>query len=116
MFWNQQSNELAELVHQKSMEILSEVGFCIPSKNLLTRLGKAGFLINKETQMVRVSEELLNTALKSLPKDVALFNRDGSVKMDLGKDSFFMGAGTPVNVLDLEEENAAVLRTKMYAI
>jgi len=103
MFLNQQSNELAELVHQKSMEILSEVGFCIPSKNLLTRLGKAGFLINKETQMVRVSEELLNTALKSLPKDVALYNRDGSVKMDLGKDSYFMGAGTPVNVLDLEE-------------
>ncbi len=103
MFWNQQSNKLAELVHQKSMEILTEVGFCIPYENLLSRMGKAGFLVNKETQMVRVSDELLNTALKTLPKDVALYDRDGLAKMDLGKGSYFMGAGTPVNVLDLEE-------------
>jgi trimethylamine--corrinoid protein Co-methyltransferase len=103
MFWTQKSNELAELVHEKSMDILTEVGFCIPDENLLARLDKVGFLVNKETQMVRISQELLNAALKTLPKDVCLYNRDGSVKMDLGKGSYFMGAGTPVNVLDLED-------------
>ncbi|MFH2040038.1 MAG: trimethylamine methyltransferase family protein [Chloroflexota bacterium] len=102
MFWNQQSIEIADLVHQKSMEILTEVGFCIPDESLLSRLAKAGFLVNTETRMVRVSHDLLNTALKTLPKDVVLYNRSGSARLEFNNGSYFMGAGTPVNVLDLE--------------
>jgi trimethylamine--corrinoid protein Co-methyltransferase len=102
MYWNQQSRKLADLVHQKSIEILTEVGFCVPEEKTLSRLVKAGFIVEKETQMVRITQELLDTALKSLPKDVSLFDRSNSMKLDLNSGSFFMGAGTPVNVLDLE--------------
>lgn len=52
--------------------------------------------------MVQVTQELLDTALKTLPREVRLYNRDGSVKLDFSTGSYFMGAGTPVNVLDLE--------------
>ena len=103
MYWNQQSERLAELVHQKSMEILAEVGFCVPEENLLSRLAKAGFIVDKETKMVQLTQELLDTALESLPKDVALYDRSGSTILDFQNDSRFMGAGTPVNVLDLED-------------
>ena len=102
MYWNQQSEKLAELVHQKSMEILAEVGFCVPEENLLLRVAKAGFIVDKETKMVRLTQELLDIAFKSLPKDVALYDRSGSTKLDFQNGSRFMGAGTPVNVLDLE--------------
>ncbi len=102
MYWNQQSKKLAELVHQKSMEILTEVGFCVPEEKVLSRLVKAGFVVNKETKMVQVTQELLDTALKTLPRDVSLYNRDGSEKSDFSMGSNFMGAGTPVNVLDME--------------
>ena len=102
MYWNQQSEKLAELVHQKSMEILAEVGFCVPEENLLSRVAKAGFIVDKETKMVRLTQELLDIAFKSLPKDVALYDRSGSTKLDFQNGSRFMGAGTPVNVLDLE--------------
>ena len=37
MYWNQQSKQIAELVHQKSMEILIEVGFCVPEEEILPR-------------------------------------------------------------------------------
>jgi len=102
MYWNQQSKNIAELVHQKSMEILTEVGFCVPEKSLLSRLAKVGFIVNKETKMVQITQELLNTSLKTLPKDVKLFDQTGSEELDFNNGSKFMGAGTPVNVLDLE--------------
>jgi len=101
--WNQQPEKIGELVHQKSMDILTEVGFCVPEENLLSQLERADFIVNKETKMVKVSQDLLDTALKSLPKNVGLSRRDGSNKLDFSNGSYFMGAGTPVNVLDLEE-------------
>lgn len=101
MYWNQQSEKLADLVHHKSMEILTEVGFCVPEEKTLSRLVRAGFIVNKENKMVRITQELLGAALKSLPKDVTLFDRAGSIKSDFNNGSCFMGAGTPINVLDL---------------
>ena len=103
MYRNQQAKKLADLVHQESIEILTDVGFCVPEKTLLTRLMKAGFLVDKDTQMVRVTQELLDTALKTLPKDLQLFNRDAQKKFDFNNGSYFMGAGTPVHVLALED-------------
>ncbi|HSG43250.1 MAG TPA: trimethylamine methyltransferase family protein [Anaerolineales bacterium] len=102
MRWNQQPEKIAELVHQKSVEILTEVGFCAPEESLLLQLSKAGFIVNNETKMIRITQELLDTALKTLPKNVKLFNRGGSKGLDFNDGSKFMGAGTPVNVLDLE--------------
>ncbi len=66
MRWNQQPKKLAELVHQKSMEILSEVGFCVPEESVLRSLMPSGFVVDKESQMVRVTQELLNAALNTL--------------------------------------------------
>jgi trimethylamine--corrinoid protein Co-methyltransferase len=103
MPWKQQSNKIAELVHQKSTEILFEIGFSVPEKNTLSRLEKEGFIVNKETQMVKITQELLDTALKNLPENIVLYDQSGSGKLDFQARSYFMGAGTPVNVLDLED-------------
>ncbi len=93
--------KIANLVHEKSVEILTEVGFCVPDKNVLARLGSAGFLVDYESQMVRITPELLDAALKSLPADIRLYAREGKTLPQFGVDSCFMGAGTPVNVFDL---------------
>jgi len=98
----QQSVEIAELVHEKSVEILTEVGFCVPENDTLARLNSAGFPVNQETQMVRMTPELLAAALASLPKEVKLYNRAGETPAPYDIGSCFMGAGTPVNVLDLD--------------
>ncbi len=102
MLANRLSDSVAELVHLKSVEILSEVGFCVPENDVLSRLQAAGFPVDWPSQMVRVTPELLETALACLPRDVKLFDRAGETPVPFGHGSFFMGAGTPVNVLDLE--------------
>ncbi|MGD9317716.1 MAG: trimethylamine methyltransferase family protein, partial [Anaerolineae bacterium] len=96
------SDSMAELVHLRSVEILSEVGFCVPENDLLARLKTEGFPVDRESQMVRVTPDLLDAALARLPRDVKLYNRRGEIPAPFDRGSCFMGAGTPVNVLDLE--------------
>ena len=71
-------------------------------ESLYSQLEQAGFIVDKDTNMVKVTQELLDNALKNLPKNVGLCRRDGSNKLDFNNSTYFMGAGTPVNVLDLE--------------
>jgi trimethylamine---corrinoid protein Co-methyltransferase len=96
------SGSVAELVHEKSLEILSEVGFCVPEPAALARLERAGFPVDHASQMVRLIPDLLDTALAHLPQDTALHHRAGTQRADVATGPRFMGAGTPVNVLDLE--------------
>jgi trimethylamine--corrinoid protein Co-methyltransferase len=96
------SDSIAELVHQKSVEILDEVGFCVPEREALARLQAAGFPVDRDSQMVRVTPELLQAALAHLPHKVVLYDRSGERPVPFEQSPCFMGAGTPVNVLDLE--------------
>jgi trimethylamine--corrinoid protein Co-methyltransferase len=96
------SDSIAELVHEKSVEILSEVGFCAPEQDALKRLAAAGFPVDWESQMVRVTPELLDVALGRLPHTVTLYDRAGETPAPFERGPCFMGAGTPVNVFDLE--------------
>jgi trimethylamine---corrinoid protein Co-methyltransferase len=95
------SQTIANLVHDKSIEILTEVGFCVPDENVLARLDSAGFPVHKESQMARLTPELLDAALDLVPQQVKLHNRDGKALSSFEIDPCFMGAGTPVNVFDL---------------
>jgi trimethylamine--corrinoid protein Co-methyltransferase len=52
--------------------------------------------------MVRITPELLEAALESLPRNVRLYNRNGESPAHFGIEACFMGAGTPVNVFDLD--------------
>jgi trimethylamine--corrinoid protein Co-methyltransferase len=105
MLTNRLPDSIAELVHEKSVEILSEVGFCVPEPSVLARLEAAGFPVDQGSQMVRVTPELLETALAHLPHNVKLYTRTGETPAPLGapeRGPCFMGAGTPVNVFDLQ--------------
>jgi trimethylamine--corrinoid protein Co-methyltransferase len=79
------------------------VGFCVPEAQTLARLKAAGFPVDRASEMARITPDLLEEALSTLPQEVALYDRVGeeAVLTDLG--SCFMGAGTPVNVLDLHD-------------
>ena len=54
---------IAELVHGKSVEILNDVGFCVPDWETLARLQSAGFPVDHESQMVRVTRQLVQATL-----------------------------------------------------
>jgi len=95
------SDSLVEQVHARSVEILCEVGFCVPERDALARLQAAGFPVDLDSQMVRLTPEILEAALAHLPHDVALYDRAGQNPAPFERGSCFMGAGTPVNVFDL---------------
>jgi trimethylamine--corrinoid protein Co-methyltransferase len=99
---NRLPESMAELVHARSVEILGEVGFCVPEQEALARLETAGFPVDRDSQMVRVTADLLDEALSRMPHDVCLYDRSGSTPVPFGRSPYFMGAGTPVNVLDLQ--------------
>ncbi len=102
MFKDNNPEKIASLVHQKSTEILIETGFCVPEADALARLDSCGFIVDYDSQMVRVTAEILDTALSQLPKQVKLYDRSGITPTPYDQRSCFMGAGTPVNVLDLD--------------
>jgi trimethylamine--corrinoid protein Co-methyltransferase len=96
------SDTVAEQVHARTVEILSEVGFCVPEGESLGRLEAAGFPVDWDAQMVRAMPELVEEALRTLPRGVVLYDRTGETPAPFFRKSCFMGAGTPVNVHDLE--------------
>ncbi len=102
MYNNTNYHEIANQVHQHSIEILEEVGCCVPDPATLARLKAAGFFVDRDAQMVRIPRELVEQALTTLPQDVKLYNRDRTAFEDFSRRSAFMGAGTPVSVTDLE--------------
>ena len=112
MTTNGPSDPIAELVHEKTVEILIETGFCVPEPGALSRLSSAGFAVDEEERMVRLTPELLEVALANLPRDVRLYDRAGEQSATFGSASSFMGAGTPVNVLDLDtgQKRSAIRR------
>ena len=93
---------IAEMVHERSVEILAEVGFCVPDAAALSRLEAAGFPVDRESQMVRVTPDLLDAALRHLPRGVRLYDRAGQTPAPFPQRPCFMGAGTPVMVFDLD--------------
>jgi len=79
-----------------------DIGFCVPEPDALIRLNGAGFQVDHESQMVRVTPDLVRFALDGLNRDVKLFGRNGQQALPYLQQSCFMGAGTPVHVFDLE--------------
>jgi trimethylamine--corrinoid protein Co-methyltransferase len=102
IFDNQNNETIAQLVHEKSVEILKETGFCVPDSQALNKLEAAEFIVDWDSQMVRIPPEILEAALSNLPKNTKIYQRDGISPAPFDIRSCFMGAGTPVNVLDIE--------------
>ena len=69
---------------------------------MLGRLDKAGFTVDHESQMVRIPPVLLDSAISGINRSFCLYDRNGKPAALTDHKSAFMGAGTPVNVFDLE--------------
>lgn len=95
-------SELTTLVHEKTVELLDEVGVCIPAPAVLADLKQAGLRVDGESQMVRFPPDILAELIGSAPKNLALYQRDGRTPVPFEEGPRFMGSGTPTTVFDLE--------------
>jgi trimethylamine--corrinoid protein Co-methyltransferase len=66
------SEDEKQLIHQESIRILNEVGAQFHSQKACQILKKHGAKVDDDTKIVRISEELVDQALASAPKEFTL--------------------------------------------
>jgi trimethylamine--corrinoid protein Co-methyltransferase len=98
------SREEQDLIHQKSLEILSEIGVLVRSATVLQRLGQAGTNVDLHSGIVRIPEAIVASAVRQAPKRLLLAARDPKHDLRVPVDSFpFISTdGLSVYTTDLE--------------
>lgn len=71
------SNE-EELVHEKSLEALSEIGVLVRSESVLSLLDDSGANVDEKNRIARIPEGMVRDALKSAPASFKMCARDSA--------------------------------------
>ena len=71
------SNEV-DLVHEKSLEALSEIGVLVRSESVLSLLDDSGANVDKKNRIARIPEGMVRDALKSAPTSFKMCARDSA--------------------------------------
>lgn len=65
-----------ETVHEKSLEALSSIGVLVRSDAVLSLLKESGAIVDQQTKVASIPEEMVRDALKKAPKEFRLCARD----------------------------------------
>ncbi|MBP0580389.1 trimethylamine methyltransferase family protein [Labrys sp. LIt4] len=93
--------ERMEVLHRSSMRILSELGIRVMSTRAMDLFEKAGALVDRENQTIRIDETLVKEALRTAPRRFTLTGRNADKQLEIGGNALVFGlvAGPP-NVHD----------------
>jgi trimethylamine--corrinoid protein Co-methyltransferase len=70
------SSDEEELVHEKSLETLSDIGVLVRSKSVLSLLKDSGAFVDKKSQITHIPEAMVSDALKRAPNRFKLCARE----------------------------------------
>jgi trimethylamine--corrinoid protein Co-methyltransferase len=94
------SPEQCNRIHEASLEILDRVGVRLYLEEAVDLLRKAGARVN-DGNLVHLSSNLVERALSTAPRQITLYDRNGSPAMPLGGYRCFCGPGSDcLNILD----------------
>jgi trimethylamine--corrinoid protein Co-methyltransferase len=97
-FFRLLTTESIERIHDASIEVLSQTGVIIKSKETLDLLYSSGATIdNGET--VKISRRMVEEALDSAPNSIAIFGRDGQPAMSLENRNVYFGTGPTIQFI-----------------
>lgn len=93
--------EQMEALHATSMRVLSELGIRVMGDNVLALFERAGAIVDRESRLVRIDEDLVTEALRTTPREFRLTSRNPDKALVLGGNAlvFSLVAGPP-NVHD----------------
>lgn len=105
--FNPLTREEEDIIHSESIRILEEVGVKVTSAGLLRMLEEHGARVDKKTQVARLSEELVKTALSKAPKEFKMCGRDRSKDLELPSVGRVQGVndGQPTEVWDVDSQS-----------
>lgn len=93
-----------EKTHGAVLTLLGEVGVRFPLPQALDLFAEAGARVERDTGLVRISEGLLEAALRTAPKHFTLASRTGPARDAVldGRRTYCSTDGTGINVFDLD--------------
>lgn len=74
-----------ETIHEKSLDLLENFGMRVTGDRTLEALKKYGCIV--DGNMVKFPRKVVEKALNTIPKDLTLYNRDGSPSMVINSDN-----------------------------
>jgi trimethylamine--corrinoid protein Co-methyltransferase len=87
-------------IHEASLEILERVGVRLYLDEAVQLFKKAGASVT-DGNLIRVSSKIVEKALKTVPKQVILYNRNGNPAMPVAGYRCFYGPGSDcLNIID----------------
>jgi len=72
-----------DLIHEKSVECLKEIGVRVDSELVLELLEKRGASVDHENHIAKITEKMINEALEAAPKKILLHARDPKNDLEL---------------------------------
>ncbi len=87
------SDEDKRRIHRATLQILQQTGMEIVHGEALALLKDAGCQV-RERSIVRIPEILVETAIKTAPQEIEVFDREGSFSMNLGGYRAYFGTGS----------------------
>ncbi len=82
------SREDISLIHEATLDILSDCGVKVLSRRMLEFLASRGLNVDSERQIVRFSRSCIEDALSKVPRSFDVYDREG-------RFAFTLGDGTP---------------------
>jgi trimethylamine--corrinoid protein Co-methyltransferase len=81
------------LLHKASLEIMARTGMRFHAQEALDLFKKAGASVSDSNQ-VHIPPHLVEWALRTVPRNIAIFNRSGQRAMSLGGHRSYFGVGS----------------------
>jgi trimethylamine--corrinoid protein Co-methyltransferase len=96
------TGEQTRLLHEASLEIMERTGMRFYAQAALDLFQRAGARVS-DGNLVRIPSRLVEWALRTAPKDIAIYDRDGEFAMSLGGYRTYFGVGSDcLHIYDLD--------------
>jgi trimethylamine--corrinoid protein Co-methyltransferase len=77
-----------DLIHDKSIECLQDVGIRVDSESVLELLEKEGASVDYENHLAKIPARMVNQALETAPKEFTLCGRDPKHDLEIPTKSY----------------------------
>ena len=94
-----------ERILNEAYELLEKVGIMVENEKALHLLAEAGAAVERSRHHARIGQHLVESALKTAPAAVTIFDREGHEALKLKDDHVYFNPGSAaLNILDWETQ------------
>jgi trimethylamine--corrinoid protein Co-methyltransferase len=93
-----------DIIHQQSIRCLEDIGVAVRSRQVREMLADAGAHVEKNSEVVKIPEPLINESVKKAPKSFTLFARNPKYNIRLpAEDIPYVGTtGLAIHMTDID--------------